>query len=174
MNRTTLRITTGALAVLAPLAAAWLTALPWVPSWKSRMVLASILLALAGLAGAIAQLRATLRPEPERRPGYVAHVLGGMLLVAAAGFVALAGQVQLFPVRFVRAIPYATGTAYVYDASWKESAVEIRVGRGAWPLTDELLPARPCVPRDVTLEPDGRTLRVCQQRCDLRTLRCDR
>jgi hypothetical protein len=160
-------------ALAAPFAAGELARAPWVPSWDGPMQTFSTLLAFAGVVFAVVYAWSDLRGRrPELSGRLVFVVLRALVLIALAGAMAVLGQLRVFPPRFAQAVATPSATAYVYDVSQKGPEVEVRVRRDPWPITDRLVYARDCRPKEVVLDADGHTLHVCGQRCDLRRRQC--
>jgi hypothetical protein len=161
-------------ALVAP-CAAWALKVPaWIPSWDRVADPLATGLALAGPLAALAFAFFDLRGRRRDRT-LVLPIVGAIGLLLAALALAAVGQLEILTPVYARTIrvPAAGTTIYVYDASFLDPIVDVRVRRGAWPVSDFLTGNGPCKPEDVTLDPDGHTLHVCRNTCELRTRTCD-
>ena len=134
----------------------------------------ALALALSGVAAALAYALARLRSTPRtfnRRLVVAVLVSNGLLLLSVT--VAFLGQLEIFPPHFKFMITAHGTRAYVYDVGFLDQETMVRVRRGSFPTHAPLVRVRGCSPRQVALDPDGYTLRVCRRRCDLRSLHCD-
>jgi hypothetical protein len=161
-------------AIVAPLVAAVLAAVPWIPSWSGPVKVFSVLLALAGVTAALCYAFIRIRSvSGVLSRATVTGLLGplGLLLLSAA--MTCLGQFELFPPSYAFMIEASGARVYVYDTGFLDPEVTVRVQRGPLPIHAPLFNFRRCASMDVKLDPDGHTLHVCGQRCDLRTRRCN-
>jgi hypothetical protein len=161
-------------AIVAPLLAAVLAGIAWIPSWSDPVKVFTVSLSLAGVTAAIAYAFARIRSVSRSLSrGTVASLLVSLGLLLLSVAVTCLGQVQIFPPSYAYTIDAGGHRAYVYNTGFLEREVTVRVQMGPFPVHAPLLNAPHCANLDVELDADGRTLHVCGRRCDLHTRRCD-